>query len=310
MKKTSYFDRLISIQTFRFDKLALNGIDNTPIVKVNVPEMIEQEICLFHRNISDGDGYFEMLHNFIKSWGSTRKAAPIVRFADGEYAFYQNSLHCNGLYQQAESVESIKKVMSAHIKALKILAESGKIAPLIYPGNIRQKKMKGFSFFRKSKGNDSALKFIDFLYDHNIELTNENYLPFYAVYAYLTSKDFGNLVSGKKICIISSDCNMDACKRWFAQFSSYPNIVFTEIPDSYVATRWESIKEKILNQIPPDIELCLVGAGVGSLLVCVDVANRFSIPAIDAGHVLNIMNGREDKSNGPRLYTVRRDTSI
>ena len=310
MKKTSCLDRLISNQTFRFDILALNGIDNTPILKVNVPEMIEQETCLFHRDIFDGDGYFEMLHNFIKTGISTRWAAPIVRFADGEYAFYQNSLYCNGLYQQAESVESIKKAMPIHVEALKILAKSGKIGPLICPGNVRQKKNGVFSFFCRSKGDGLALKFIEFLFNHNIELTNKNYIPFYIVYAYLTSNDFGNLVNGKKICIISSECNMDACMQWFAQFSSHPDIVFTEIPDSYVATRWESIKEKTLNQIPPDIDLCLVGAGIGSLLVCVDVANRFSIPAIDAGHVLNMMNGREDKSNGPRLYTIRRDTSI
>jgi hypothetical protein len=308
MKKTSYLDRLISNQTFRFDKLALNGIDNTPIFKVNVPEIIEQEICLFHRDISDGDGCFEILHKFIKSGLSTRRATPVVRFADGEYAFYQNSLHCNGLYQQAESVGSIKKAMSTHIKALKILTESGKIAPLIYPGNIRQKKMKGFSFFRKSKGDNSALKFIDFLFNNNIELTNNNYIPFYIVYAYLTSTDFGNLVNGKKICIISSECNIDRCTQWFAKFSSYPDIVFTKIPDSYVATRWGTIKEKILSQIPSNTDLCLVGAGIGSLLVCVDVANRFSIPAIDAGHVLNMMNGREGKSNGPRLYTIHNDT--
>jgi hypothetical protein len=306
MRKISYLDRLIASGTFRLDTLALNEIDNTPIFKINVPEMIEQEICLFHMDISDGDGYFEMLQSFIKRGLSTRMAVPVVRFADGEYAFYQNSLHCNGLYQQAESVESIKKVMPIHVEALKILAKSGKFASLIYPGNVRQEKKGLFSFFRKTKGDDSALKFIDFLYDHNVELTNENYLPFYVVYAYLTSEDFGNLVNGKKICIISSECNMDACKQWFARFHSYPNILFTEIPDSYVATRWESIKEKTLNQIPSDIDLCLVGAGVGSLLVCVDVANKFAIPAIDAGHVLNMMNGREDKSNGPRLYTIRK----
>ena len=308
MKKTSYLDSLISNQTFRFDKLTLNGIDNTPILKVNVPEIIEQETCLFHRDISDGDGYFEMLHNFIKSGISTRRTAPVVRFADGEYAFYQNSLHCNGLYQQAESVESIKKAMPIHIEALKILAKSGKFASLIYPGNVRQEKKGVFSFFRKSKEDDSALKFIEFLFNYNIKLTNKNYIPFYIVYAYLTSNDFGNLVNGKSICIISSECNMDACKQWFVKFSSYPDIVFAEIPDSYVATRWESIKEKTLNQIPSDIDLCLVGAGVGSLLVCVDVATKFSIPAIDAGHVLNMMNGREDKSNGPRLYTIHKDT--
>lgn len=64
------------------------------------------------------------------------------------------------------------------------------------------------------------------------------------------------------------------------------------------------MKESILPAIPSDTELCLVGAGVGALLVCVDIAKRFSIPAIDAGHVLNMMNGRVDKSQGPRLYTI------
>ncbi|MBC8199091.1 MAG: hypothetical protein ISS67_07730 [Desulfobacterales bacterium] len=308
MKKESYLDYMIASQIFRFDKLDLIEIDNTPVLQVNAPEMIEQETCLFHKDVLNGNQYFNIMHKFVEQGISSRRATPIVRFADGEYAFYQNSLHCNGLYQQAESVESIKKAMPIHIEALKILAKSGKFASLIYPGNVRQEKKGVFSFFCRSKGDGSALKFIEFLFNNNIELTNNNYIPFYIVYAYLTSKSFGNLVSGKKICIISSDCNMDTCKQWFAQFSSYPDIVFAEIPDSYVATRWGSIKEKTLNQIPPNVDLCLVGAGIGSLLVCVDVANRFSIPAIDAGHVLNMMNGREDKSNGPRLYTIHKDT--
>ena len=305
MRKTYHLDRLIKNDTFRFGRLELKDIDNSSVDK-NSP----QEISLFHRNVSCGDNYFEALHNVIKQRLNLRRKTPIVRFADGEYAFYENSLHCNGLYQQAESVESIKKAMPAHIEALKILAASGKLASLIFPGNVYKKKKGALSFFRKPKGDNSALKFVDFLYDHNIELTNENYLPFYVVYAYLTSKDFGNLVNGKKICIISSECNMDACIQWFAQFSSYPDIVFTEIPDSYVATRWGSIKEKTFSQIDSDTDLCLVGAGIGSLLVCVDVATKFSIPAIDAGHVLNMMNGKEDKSNGPRLYTIRKNTSI
>jgi len=308
MKKADYLNSLISSQIFRFENLTLNGIDNTPILKINVPEMIEQETCLFHRDVASGDDYFKLLHNEINRRISAHEAMPIVRFADGEYAFYQNSLHCNGLYQQAASVESIKKAMPIHIEALKILAKSGKFASLIYPGNARQEKKGVVSFFRKSKGDDSALKFIDFLFNNNIELANNNYIPFYIVYAYLTSTDFGNLVNGKKICIVNSECNMDACRRWFAQFSSYPDIVFTEIPDSYVATRWEFMKENILSQVPSDVDLCLVGAGVGSILACIDVAKRFSIPAIDAGHVLNMMNGREDKSNGPRLYTIHKET--
>jgi hypothetical protein len=308
MKKTSYLNRLISNQTFRFDELALNGIDNTPIFKVNVPEMIEQETCLFHRDISNGNQCFNILHDFIEQGISLRKAAPVVRFADGEYAFYENNLSCNGLYQQAESVEAIKKSMLLHIEALKVLAESGKITPLIYPGNTQHEKKGFFSFLRKPKNYNSASKFVEFLFNSNIELNGDNYLPFYVVYAYLTSKSFAGLVDSKKICIINSECNINSCIKWFERLSSYPNITFAEIPDSYMATKWGSIKEKTLSQIPSNTDLCLVGAGIGSVLVCVDVAKKFSIPAIDAGHVLNMMNGREDKSNGPRLYTIHKDT--
>jgi hypothetical protein len=39
--------------------------------------------------------------------------------------------------------------------------------------------------------------------------------------------------------------------------------------------------------------------------MCVDVAERLAIPAIDAGHCLNMMNDREDKSRGMRMYTLR-----
>ncbi len=308
MEKTYHIEHLIKNQTFRFEKLVLKTIDNSLVFKFHSPEISDQETCLFHQNILDSNVYFEMLHNFINEGLHSRKAAPVVRFADGEYAFYQNSLDCNGLYQQAESMESIKKAIPIHIEALKILAKSGKFASLIYPGNVCQEKKGVFSFFLKSKADDSALKFIDFLFNNNIELTNKNYIPFYIVYAYLTSKSFAGLVDNRKICIINSECNISSCIKWFERLSSYPDITFTEIPDSYMATRWESIKEKTLSQIPSNIDLCLVGAGIGSLLVCVDVANRFSIPAIDAGHVLNMMNGREDKSNGPRLYTIHKNT--
>ena len=49
-----------------------------------------------------------------------------------------------------------------------------------------------------------------------------------------------------------------------------------------------------------------VGAGVGALPVCVDAARRFSIPLLDAGHVLDIMNAPDGKSSRVRLYTIRK----
>jgi GT-D fold-like domain len=305
MEKTYYLDRLIEDHEFRFDKLFLRDIDNAPVKRSHGSEMGAIETNLFHRDVLCGDDYFEILESFVSEGLSKKKPAPVVRFADGEYAFYAKSMKCNGLYQQAESVEAIKKAIPIHVKALRDLNQSGKIAPVVYPGNVQRKRKTLFSFLRKSENDDSALEFLEFLFDNNIPLTRDNYMPFFVVYAYLTSKRFYEIVDGKKICIVSSEYNKDLYRQWFSRFSSRPSISFAEIPDRYVATQWSSIKEGILKQIPPDLDLCLVGAGIGSLLVCVDVANQFSIPAIDAGHVLNMMNGREDKSGGARLYTIR-----
>ena len=306
MEKTYYLDRLIEDHEFRFDVLEITGVDNIPVKKIHGSQISDQEISLFHRDVLCGDDYLEALHNFVYEGMSKKKPAPVVRFADGEYAFYAYSMHCNGLYQQAESVEAIKNSMGEHVKSLDYLDRMGKLAPLIFPGNVLHKKRALFSLFSKSKGDNSALRFVEFLFDNSVELSRDNYLPFYVVYAYLTSKRFCTMVDGKNINIVSSEYNKDSCHQWFDRFSSRPNISFTEIPNNYVATQWTSIKEDVLKRIEPDVDLCLVGAGIGSLLVCVDIANQFSIPAMDAGHVLNIMNDREEKSSGARLYTIRR----
>ncbi|MBU2261800.1 MAG: hypothetical protein KKF02_07745 [Proteobacteria bacterium] len=302
-----YLHELLDGGEFRLSRLDLPDIDNEPVIRVNVPEIAEQEICLFHRSVADAPDYLKILHDYIKRGLEERTSAPVVRFADGEYAFYRFTLGCNGLYRQAESVEAIRKAMPLHIDAFRRLAAGGKLAPLIFPGNMGRGQKRGFfSFFRRAGGDASAASFLEFLRGSGIEITGENYLPFYGVYAYLTSEAFARLVDGRKLCILNADCDPGACGAWFARFASRPEIVFAEIPAEYVATRWEAMREEVLARIPPDTALCLAGAGVGALPLCVDAADRFSIPVLDAGHVLNMMNAREDKSGGPRLYTIRK----
>ena len=121
MGKLYYLDQLISNKEFRFDRLVLKGIDNDPVKKTNEIEMTDQETNLFHREISCGGDYFDLLNTLVYNRIRTRQPAPVVRFADGEYAFYAYSLHCNGLYQQAESVAAIKKAMPLHLEALRVL---------------------------------------------------------------------------------------------------------------------------------------------------------------------------------------------
>ena len=144
---------LIASGSFLFKRLELSGIDNQPVLSRNDPKMADEEICLFHRDVPDGDTYLEMLDRTIEKAVAERQAMPVARFADGEYAFYRFTLGCNGLYRQAESVDHIKRAMSFHIEALAALAQSGWLAPLIFPGNTHGAKKGILSFFCKTTGN-------------------------------------------------------------------------------------------------------------------------------------------------------------
>ena len=305
MKQERYLDQLIKNKLFYFNRLHIAEIDNEPVAKIFSKSILEQEICLFADKVYSGDEYCRLLHQKIKNAMQNRQPLPVVRFADGEYAFYKYTLACNGLYKQTESVEAIKKVVPVHIVAMKHLEENGLFAPLVFPGNSNVVDQAIFPFLHRKKDSSGA-GFLDFLQASGISLTPGNYIPFYVVYAYLSSAQFAQTMNGKNICILNSEYNKNNCRNWFAEFNSHPKLSFVDIPAEYVATRWTEIKKEILGKIPYNTDLCLVGAGVGALLICTDVAKTFSIPAIDTGHVINMMNGQVYKSGAIRLYTLRK----
>ncbi len=304
MAEKYYLERLLQSGGFRFDKLDIDGIDNDPVFKLFGAQLSIEETALFSAEIRSGQDYLDKLDTLLRERLESGQAAPIVRFADGEYAFYAQSLSCNGLYKQAESVAAIRQAIPFHVEMLQRLSKSGWLAPLIHQGNSTPPRRGIFSFLRKSAGDGSAHQFLEFLAGQGLSLTADNYIPFYAVYAYLSSPRFADLMQDRHLCVINSTCNLDACQQWFARLGCVPRLSFVKIPDSFVATRWQEMRDEIIGMIPPDVDLCLLGAGIGALLACVDVAETLKIPAIDAGHVLNMMNCREDKSNGARMYTI------
>ncbi|WP_035239346.1 hypothetical protein [Desulfobacter vibrioformis] len=289
---------------FAFTHLEIPGLDNTPVIEHFGEQMRIEEHCIFHSSVCTGDDYFQRLHHRVVTGMSQGIATPVVRFADGEYAFYAQSLQCNGLYQQAESRKAIENALPTHAEYLRFVSQHGIVAPLIHPGNSNPPRKFLFIFEKKEDGRSLSLKFLQFLDENHIVLTGENYIPFYAVYAYLSSKLFAQSIDGKKLCIVNSTFDEQAVRNWFIKLQSKPDISFVKIPSSYVATRWANMKDEVLEKIPSDTDLCLIGAGIGALLVAVDVSEAFNIPAIDAGHVLNMMNSREDKSNGARMFTL------
>lgn len=290
---------------YRFARLEITGIDNESVLALNSPEQRQEEVCVLHRSVPSGDAYAALLARRFETALQERTPLPVVRFADGEYAFYNGSMKCNGLYQQAESPASIRAAFPAHVKALRELSETGLLAPLLFPGNMRNRSFLQ-KLLGKKKGTDGALNFLDFLARNGVRLTASNYVPFYAVYAYLSGPRFAASVNGKKVCVINSDFNAKACADWFSRSNSIPSLVHVELPASFVATRWASMRDKVLGAVPRDIDCVMAGAGVGALEVCVDAAREFRVPAVDSGHIINSMNGLESKSKGPRLFTFLR----
>lgn len=287
---------------FVFQKLVISGIDNKAILSKGIPGMPDREYNLFHKSISSGDDYVALLARRFRSAMENRQPFPVARFADGEYAFYAESLKCNGLYKQAESVDAIRSALPFHISALRELSKSGMLAPLVYAGNIRRPNLLHRLFGRRYY-DDEAPGFLEFLKKQDIALTGSNYVPFYVVYAYFSSPRFAEDMDGRTICIVNPDFNLSECTAWFAKAASFPRLYHVPIADSYVATQWKALREKVVQSIPERPDCFFVGAGVGALEVCIDLGRHFSVPAIDAGHILNVMNGLQSKSGGHRLFT-------
>ena len=164
-------------ECFRFDHLHIEGIDNSPVFERHGAGLQKEEFCLFHESMSSGDAYVAQLATRIEASLENHTSLPVVRFADGEYAFYSGSLKCNGLYKQAESVAAIKAAFPAHAEALRYLAATGILAPLIFPGNTRERSWLR-KLLGKKDGKDLAIRFLQFLADHLIRITETNYIPF------------------------------------------------------------------------------------------------------------------------------------
>jgi hypothetical protein len=278
------------------------GIDNEPVFAINDPVLREQETCLISAEAASGDSAVDAIHARVLASIGIR-ALPVVRFADGEYLFYLASMKCNGLYKQAESIDAIRAAFPAHFRAMRDVAASGLLAPLVHPGNVRGGRRTLRRFWKKPKGDDQSLRFLDMAAAEGVQLTARNYAPFYAVYSYLSGKSFARALDGRVVGVINSDFRLEACQAWFGRRGSRPRIMHVPINDRYVATGWPRMRDALLSQLDPAVDLWMVGAGIGALEVCNDVARATSRPAIDSGHIVNSMNDLESKSNGPRLFT-------
>ncbi len=175
MKTPDPIERLTSGGAFSFRKLDITGIDNDPVFRVNDPKMVREEICLFHRDVPSGNDYVKRIGDRVAGAMNRREPLPVVRFADGEYAFYHFDLACNGLYKQAESRASIRDSLPLHAEALRERARTGLLAPLVFPGNIEETAAGWKALFKRRR--PSATTFLRYLHETGIPLTGDKLCP-------------------------------------------------------------------------------------------------------------------------------------
>ncbi|MCK7511203.1 MAG: hypothetical protein MZV70_48820 [Desulfobacterales bacterium] len=121
---------VVSFASPNFD---LPDIDNEPVIMVNVPEIVEQETCLFHRSVVEGADYLELLHKFVERGYDGAQTGFGRPFRGWRICFLQ--IH-TGVQQSLPA----GRIGGGHPKgdapAYKRVQEAGgngKMAPLIFP---------------------------------------------------------------------------------------------------------------------------------------------------------------------------------
>jgi hypothetical protein len=267
-------------------------------LKVNIPAyeaMLESSILVYPSQesmVKSCESFHKKLCNAVFD----KSPFPVVRFADGEYSFYNNSLKCNGLYKQVENYFKLFVYKKLHKKYLIDLSKIGYFAPLINENYIRKKYYFGNPLF----------KFLNFLTRSSITLSNNNYFPFYFLYKYLFSELFSNFLSNKNVLLINSSFNKEKAYSYFNNSGANNiNLKYVKIPAEYASSQIDNILGRVKKMSGENIDIAFVGAGLCALPICVEVSKTLSIPSIDGGHFLNIINSKVESSNGARLFTNR-----
>ena len=227
---------------------------------------------------------------------------PVCRLSDGEYTFicgnqppmekknlfqifsilkyYLNKLKpirdfeafTSGIYHSgAYSRNEIKEFLPNYLQNLKQISEAGILAlHLTYSVKPFQER---FHF---------ALKKVFNHYD--IKITNQNYYPFYFVYAFFHTEEFFNAIKKKNILIITgaNKEKIDKVRNYFNGLE-VNNIEFLKI--SAKRSLFDKIDLKSLET--QQVDFCFIAAGIGKPNIMVQLKPLNCI-CIDVGYIFEV----------------------
>ncbi|MHB1170111.1 MAG: hypothetical protein ACYC28_12605 [Longimicrobiales bacterium] len=157
-----------------------------------------------------------------------------------------------------------------------------------YSGLIRQIAGQGILALHLSYGavpfqEHYFRAFGEWMREHDIQLNDDNYYPFYFVYALLSGPSARRLVEGRRILLVNA---ADAAKRQRIKASLF-GLGAREIYWKEISAARSLFDTVDVSDLRGRVDLAFVGAGVGKPKVLLQLA-PLGVPAIDAGYMFEV----------------------
>lgn len=231
-----------------------------------------------------------------------RRFLPVCRMSDGEFKFVVG-----------EQPESVRLPLSERLRrrlwrlAFQVMQRGGfgartrpgvpsgrysraewQRAQSEYPGLVRQIAGQGILALHLSYGavpfqEHYFAAFGEWLRAHDIRLTDENYYPFYFVYALLSGPSARRIIRGRRILLVNA---ADAAKRQRIE-TTLRGLGASEIHWKEISAARSLFDTIDVSDLHGRVDLAFVGAGVGKPNILLQLA-PLSVPAIDAGYMFEV----------------------
>jgi len=249
---------------------------------------------IYFHEITVQQWYEKFVNNIIDSLGN--HYLPIYRMADGEFQFLINnpSSILKGVLSPKKfkrtcwgenyTVWEYLRYRKKYIEQFKEISKNGILAPHF----VIEKNKVGYANYIQP-----ILKIFT---KNDIVLNDENYYPFYFIYALLSENERFRLFEGERILIVTS-YNFEKKKKLELFFKSYfaDSVNFYNI--SPTKAMFEKIEKGKINK--HEIDIILVGAGIGAANI-INQLNFVPAPCIDAGIMLEVY--ANPKLKGSRIF--------
>lgn len=161
--------------------------------------------------------------------------------------------------------------------------------------DVRQISLEGFlspylMYSRSHFAEEYFEPMLSFFKSNNIELSQENYFPFFFVYVMLNLSPYKDLLFRNKDILIVTSFNERNKKENFSANLEKENIKSLSF---YNISHNKAMLEKIdKSKLPHKVDLVLIGAGIGSANI-INQLTHLNALCIDAGHALDCISRPE-----------------